>query len=258
MKYFVSAEDETVQEKYEDKIRGYGQEVVEGPEDAVLVSLGGDGSILYNVSVHEDFEAVLPVRIGDSEGNKCKVNETEFEEAIEALENDEYVRRTEQKLSAFDQYGDELTEDFSALSEIGFHHTQPNESALFSYQIKDPELGFSYEKQVQGDSIITSTPFGSTGYYNTITHDSFEEGLGVSFNNVIEDKGTEGIVLTEQAQIKFNIQNHEHKSNAKLFPDLANNDKPELRDPYQPETGQQITVRFTDEFVDFLDPLLED
>lgn len=256
MEYFVSAEDKEVQRDYEERIQEHGLDVSGSPGDSVLVSIGGDGSILYNVSVYDSFEAILPVRHGDSAGNRCTVDETEFEEAIRALEDENYSEREERKLSAYDKQGDEIGGDFSALSEIGFHHTQPNRSALFSFDIEDPEIGFSYSQEaVQGDSIVVSTPYGSTGYFETITEgDSFEKGLGIGFNNFIEDKGTKGIVLTEKGEISFQILDKDHKSNAKLFPDIADSRTPELRDPYEPEVGEEITVKLTDEIVKFLEP----
>lgn len=256
MEYFVSAEKEAVREDYKSKIADFGSDITDSPEDAVLVSVGGDGSIMYNVSVYDDMEAVLPVRHGGSAGNRCTVDESEFEEALRALERDDYRIDSRRKLSVFDEDGEELAGDFSAIGEIGLHHTQPNRSAMYSFEISDPEIGFSYSRdEVQGDGIVISTPFGSTGYFQTITGgSSFEEGLGVAFNNTIRDPGTKGLSLSGSAEVRLRVPEKEHRSAAKLFPDIAREDSEVLRDPYQPETGEEITVRFTDRAVELLEP----
>lgn len=256
MEYFVSAEREEVEEYYENRILESGLDITGSPEDSVLVSVGGDGSIMYNVSVYDGMDAVLPVRHGGSAGNRCTVDEIEFEDALEALERGDYRCNSRRKLSAFNEDGEELTEDFSAIGEIGLHHTRPNSSAMYSFEIEDPELEFSYSGEgVQGDGIVVSTPFGSTGYFQTITGgSSFEEGIGVALNNIIQDPGTKGFSLSESAEVKLRLPEKEHHSPARLFPDIAREEADMLRDPYEPEIGEEVTVRLTDRTVDLLEP----
>jgi NAD+ kinase len=40
--------------------------------------------------------------------------------------------------------------------------------------------------EITGDGIVVATPFGSTGYYRSITRATVSEGLGVAFNNCTE------------------------------------------------------------------------
>ncbi|NUP88394.1 MAG: NAD(+)/NADH kinase [Candidatus Sumerlaeia bacterium] len=40
--------------------------------------------------------------------------------------------------------------------------------------------------EIVGDGLVVSTPFGSSGYYRSITHSTFEVGLGLAFNNSTE------------------------------------------------------------------------
>ena len=40
--------------------------------------------------------------------------------------------------------------------------------------------------QVVGDGLVVATPFGSTGYYRSITKSLFRTGLGLAFNNSTE------------------------------------------------------------------------
>ena len=42
--------------------------------------------------------------------------------------------------------------------------------------------------EVAGDGVVCATPFGSSGYYRSITRETFEQGLGVAFNNSTEPR----------------------------------------------------------------------
>jgi len=43
-----------------------------------------------------------------------------------------------------------------------------------------------YKNQIVGDGLVIATPFGSTGYYRSITHSLFRVGIGLAFNNSTE------------------------------------------------------------------------
>jgi NAD+ kinase len=46
--------------------------------------------------------------------------------------------------------------------------------------------GQLYKSQVVGDGLVVATPFGSTGYYRSITRSLFRVGIGLAFNNSTE------------------------------------------------------------------------
>ena len=52
-------------------------------------------------------------------------------------------------------------------------------------------------------SIIVATPFGSTGYYRSITDSFFEIGIGLAFNNSTEQ--VDHVVLSDESEIKLKI-----------------------------------------------------
>jgi len=54
-----------------------------------------------------------------------------------------------------------------------------------------------------GDGLVVATPFGSTGYYRSITRSSFGEGLGLAFNNAT--RPTASVVLAAGAQIDVSV-----------------------------------------------------
>jgi NAD+ kinase len=50
-------------------------------------------------------------------------------------------------------------------------------------RVRAPELDTG---EITGDGIIVATPFGSTGYYRSVTRSTVSEGIGVAFNNCTE------------------------------------------------------------------------
>lgn len=53
--------------------------------------------------------------------------------------------------------------------------------------------------QVISDSLVVSTPFGSTGYFQSITRGSFRQGIGLAFNNPLE--GEDFLIVDEHSTI---------------------------------------------------------
>ena len=54
-----------------------------------------------------------------------------------------------------------------------------------------------------GDGIVVATPFGATGYYYSITQQTFKKGIGLAFNNMT--RPINHLVLKENAKIKVKI-----------------------------------------------------
>jgi NAD+ kinase len=57
--------------------------------------------------------------------------------------------------------------------------------------------------EIIGDGVVVSTPFGSTGYYRSITDSFFEVGIGLAFNNSTEQ--SDHMVLSEDSEIEILI-----------------------------------------------------
>jgi NAD kinase len=69
MRYFLSAADDPIEKDYAELLEAHGYRVTETyDDDAVLLSLGGDGSILYNSRRYEE-PTILPVAGPGSEAN---------------------------------------------------------------------------------------------------------------------------------------------------------------------------------------------
>ena len=93
--------------------------------------------------------------------------------------------------------------------------------------------GSLYASQIVGDGLVAATPFGSTGYYRSITNSLFHLGMGLAFNNSTEP--INHLVLRESTDIKVEII----RGPAVL---LADNDPKETK----LENGDFVNIRKAD------------
>jgi len=66
-----------------------------------------------------------------------------------------------------------------ALNDIVLRNDNPALALRFRLFVDGEEVG----TETTGDGIVLATPFGSTGYYHTLTRERFDAGIGVAFNN---------------------------------------------------------------------------
>jgi NAD+ kinase len=57
--------------------------------------------------------------------------------------------------------------------------------------------------EIVGDGLVVSTPFGSSGYFRSITNSTFQVGLGLAFNNSTEP--LDHLVLAPEAEVRVKI-----------------------------------------------------
>jgi NAD+ kinase len=120
-----------------------------------------------------------------------------------------------------------------ALNDIIIAHKFPNSAIRF--RVNDgPEL--------IGDGVVISTVFGSTGYFNSITHHVITDGIGIAFNNIHPGPKSFEIV-SEDAVIKIALT----RGPAVL---AADND-PNLIDFAE---NQEIFVKKSDQIATILTP----
>jgi len=70
----------------------------------------------------------------------------------------------------------------TAINDIVLRNQHPTQAIRFRVGVN----GQVVVEQVIGDGIVTATPFGSTGYYRSVTRQTFEQGYGLAFNNSTE------------------------------------------------------------------------
>jgi NAD+ kinase len=86
-----------------------------------------------------------------------------------------------------------------ALNDITIHNGDPRHAIRYKFAVNGKQIGH----EIIGDGVVVATPFGSTGYYRSITDSFFEVGLGLAFNNSTEQ--ADHMVLREDSKIELEI-----------------------------------------------------
>lgn len=153
-------------------IRGLTQEigfeiVTDNPD--VVISYGGDGTLLYSERIYPGVPK-LPIR--DSlVYNKCsKHDETAL---LKDLLKGKLKLKEYAKLETTILY-----QTLTALNDFVIRNVTPIHAIRFQITGEN--------KLLIGDGIVLSAPFGSTGYFKSITGDTFKKNWGLAFNNTTE------------------------------------------------------------------------
>src|SRR3989338_462550 len=70
------------------------------------------------------------------------------------------------------------TMHFTGMNDINLHYKVPR-AVRFKLYVNERQIN----GVIIGDGIIVSTPYGSSGYFDSIVHKTFKKGIGVAFNN---------------------------------------------------------------------------
>lgn len=155
-----------------------------------VLCYGGDGTLLYAEREHP---GVPKVMIRNS--RVCAKCARETRETILALLTEgKYFLQTHQLLEA--KIG---SNTLYGLNDIIIGHAAINTSLRYQVQLNGEQYGNEYI----GDGVIVSTPLGSTGYYQSVTQSTFQDGLGIAFNNTVHIIGH--LVVSESTEIKIKV-----------------------------------------------------
>lgn len=249
MRYFVTSNDDRKRTEWQATLRDRGYDVVdEYDSDAIIITLGGDGSILYAARTYNE-PTILPVRTGNSKGLKTVVDENELLSALDRLEavTDEgtYVATEYDTLAAY-RNDEQLQSGFTALNEINLHHSSPVWAVIFAVRIHDGGETYEFERVI-GDGVLVATAFGSTAYYRSITGGTFSDGFGVAFNNVHTPVTTpDHVGVSTDAVVELEVVESKRASSAVLTRDNA-------EETYNMAVGEPITVRHSGKTVELVD-----
>ncbi|WP_436901028.1 hypothetical protein [Halovenus halobia] len=246
MQYFLVSNDPDRRARWHDRLKAAGLNVTgEYDPSAVIVTIGGDGTILYAARNYLE-PRILPVRAGSSKGNRAAFDVDQLVETLQALEDGhaESSSRTFSTLTA-EADGKELEGGFQALNEISLHHSSPVLAATFAARIED-DTTWEFPELI-GDGVLVATPFGSTGYFTAITGETFTDGFGVAFNNIHTPADTPEMVLcSESVVVEVELLSTKRSSGAVLTRDDDDT-------PYELSEGETITIRAGDRTVELLD-----
>lgn len=162
----------------------------------LVICYGGDGIFLIAERV---FPEVPKILIRGSKISNCGVDCT-IEEILEKYERKEYEIQKLKKLKAIYK-GEFETRSLIGVNDIVIRNSLPTEAIRFRIKINEKE----FEKEFIGDGIVISTPYGSTkgAYFYSITQKSFQEGIGIAFNNITEKQ--EQKILGAEGKIEITI-----------------------------------------------------
>lgn len=156
-------------------VKETGFEVVKVNPDTVI-SYGGDGTLL---SAERTYPGIPKLPIRDSLICKKCPNHEESILLKKLLEGKLKLEDYKKLITTF------FYKNFYALNDFVVRNSSPIHTIRFKTSIKD--------RLLIGDGIVVSTPFGSTGYFKSITGQSFEkslpagrQGFGLAFNNTTE------------------------------------------------------------------------
>jgi len=166
-----------------------GFDIVEKLPD-ILASVGGDGTFMKS---EKNFPGIPKFILKKTKTSK-KGHDFSVEETLRKVFSGEY--RIEEEIKIESVYkGKRIV----GLNEIIVHNSDPRRAIRYEVYVNDKKI----DSEIIGDGVVISTPYGSTGYYRSITDGIFEVGIGLAFNNSTEQ--SDHMVLKEDSEIKIKI-----------------------------------------------------
>lgn len=184
MKFAIVAKTKELEKKYFKHINEIGFKISKNPD--IVICVGGDGTFLV---AEEKYPEVLKVLIKENSlCNKC--SEVRLDHILERIKNKDYQIHEYIKLESGKKF---------AVNDFIIRNKKLTHAIRFNVYID----GKKYKDTFIGDGLIISTPFGSTAYFHSITKHQFVKGIGIAFNNIVQDENY--IILKEDQKIKVEI-----------------------------------------------------
>lgn len=188
---------------------------------SLVASFGGDGTFML---AEKAYPSVPKFYLKNSRVCK-KCSALSNEKVLQKIINKKYTIEEEIKISAKAK-----GKCICGLNEIIVHNKDPRKAIRYQIYINGKKIG----GEIIGDGVVIASPYGSTGYYRSITDSFFEVGIGVAFNNSTEQ--ADHMVIKENSKIKIKIT----RGIAVVYAD--NHD-----DEIELESGDEIFINKSDE-----------
>lgn len=147
----------------------------------LIICYGGDGSLLFGEQRYPRIPKIFIHKKKDVR-NARKI--------IESIINNTF-KNNFKELIKLEVYVNNKKQDFLAMNDVNIHYTPP-EALRFFLKVNGERIN----KELIGDGVVVSTPFGSSGYFKSITRKTFHNGIGLAFNNTTEK--LKSIILNEK------------------------------------------------------------
>lgn len=160
----------------------------------IVVTLGGDGTLL---GAEHSFPGIPKLPLRDSA--TCHVcTPLPPEKTLELFSQNKLVLKNFLKLEATF-----AGKKHQVLNEVCVRNALVNSALRFNLTTSHSPLAPSPLGLI-GDGLLVATPFGSTGYFYSITRKSFTSGVGIALNNLINFDPRE-IILPETVTVTITI-----------------------------------------------------
>jgi hypothetical protein len=96
---------------------------------------------------------------------------------------------------------------FTVLNDVNIHYQLPR-ALRFSVKVNH----FDFGKNLIGDGLVVSTPFGANAYFRVITGRGFTKGIGIAYNNVLgkdRNRVDKYKVVDENSKIEVTVNREE-------------------------------------------------
>ncbi len=188
MKIAIVGKDSYVVRYYKKLLKKYGFVLSHKPD--IVISLGGDGTLLLAERWYPGVPK-LPIR-DKSICYNCDWDS--FHGIIKKIRARKYNIEKKMKLQAIAK-----KRRMTALNEFTLRNASQIHAIRFEIEVNRKKINGI----LIGDGVIVSTPFGSTGYFYSITKKKFNNGIGIAFNNLT--KNIRPIILNENSSVKIKI-----------------------------------------------------
>lgn len=170
--------------------------VIDEKKPDVIICYGGDGTFLLAESRYPGVPKLLLRK--SAVCNKCE--DLTPEAAIPILANKWKTARRSTLMKLEVNVGGHTA---IATNDIIIRNSSPMHALRFNVLVNGKQI----TKDEIGDGVVVATPFGSTGYYHSITRESFHAGIGIALNNTVRQH--HAIITDESATIQVRIERGE-------------------------------------------------
>jgi len=156
----------------------------------IIFSYGGDGTYLL---CERRFPGIPKILVKNNRiGKQC--GGISVDKALKMLNKNKYSIKKNIKIEL--RIGDNK---LTAVNDIVIRNRLQYEALRFNIYINGKKIGSTFI----GDGLITSTPFGSGGYFKSCTGKTFSTGLGIALNNTVNN--VRPLFIDGSSEIKVKI-----------------------------------------------------